>query len=202
MGIWKTVLRLAGRNANGRAHTVLLKPGDWLGRGSLLVEGASLGRQIECDLRIEQDRGGFTLAGGYRVKGDRSQDFSVRIAPNDVGTYTVDARMGAVAADGNRQARERPQPGAPVERERNAARRRRPVRCADGCGFRGFLHEDERTLTWEIAFSRKQHAVKADKRVHPEEAPVTLIRLEPEPQEVAKANVRYQRARLAPTGSA
>ncbi len=141
---------------------MLLKPGDWSGRGSLLVEGASLGRQIECDLKIEQDRGGFTLVGGYRVKGERSQDLSVRIAPNDVGTYTVDAQLGAVAADGIAKLESVPNLGLLWNANGTLHAAVALFDVADGCGFRGFLHEGERTLTWEIAFSRKQHTVKAD----------------------------------------
>ena len=141
---------------------MLLKPGDWTGRGSLLEEGASLGRQIECDLRIEQDRGGFTLAGGYRVKGEKSQDLSVRIAPNDVGTYTIDARAGAMAADGIAKLESVPNLGLLWSANGTVHVAAALFDVSDGCGFRGFLHEDERTLTWEIAFSRKQHAVKAD----------------------------------------
>ena len=141
---------------------MLLKPGDWSGRGSLLVEGASLGRQIECDLKIEQDRGGFTLVGGYRVKGERSQDLSVRVAPNDVGTYTIDAQLGAVAADGIAKLESVPNLGLLWNANGTLHAAVALFDVADGCGFRGFLHEGERTLTWEIAFSRKQHTVKAD----------------------------------------
>ena len=141
---------------------MLLKPGDWSGRGSLLVEGASLGRQIECDLKIEQDRGGFTLVGGYRVKGERSQDLSVRIAPNDVGTYTIDAQLGSVAADGIAKLESVPNLGLLWNANGTLHAAVALFDVADGCGFRGFLHEGERTLTWEIAFSRKQHTVKAD----------------------------------------
>ena len=141
---------------------MLLKPGDWSGRGSLLVEGASLGRQIECDLRIEQDRGGFTLVGGYRVKGERSQDLSARIAPNDVGTYTVDALLGAVAAEGIAKLESVPNLGLLWNENGTVHAAVALFDVADGCGFRGFLHEGERTLTWEIAFSRKLRAVKSD----------------------------------------
>ncbi len=141
---------------------MLLKPGDWSGRGSLLEEGASLGRQIECDLRVEQDRGGRTLVGGYRVKGERSRDLSVRIAPNDVGTYTIDARFGALALDGVAKLESVPNLGLlwTVNSGLNVAVALFDL--VDGCGFRGFSHEAERTLTWEIAFSESRHRVKAD----------------------------------------
>ena len=154
---------------------MLLKPGDWSGRGSLLVEGASLGRQIECDLRVEQDRGGFTLVGGYRVKGAKSQDLSIRIAPNDVGTYTIDAHLGAMAFDGIAKLESVPNLGLLWHASGMQHTAVTLFDVADGCGFRGFLHDDggyldhneefvrdELTLTWEIAFSRKQHTVKAD----------------------------------------
>ncbi len=141
---------------------MLLKPGDWSGRGSLLEEGASLGRQIECNLRIEQDRGGFTLVGGYRVKGERSRDLSVRIAPNDVGTYTIDAQLGAIGLDGIAKLESVPNLGLlwTANNAQQAAVALFDV--ADGYGFRGFSHEGARTMTWEIAFSENRHRVKAD----------------------------------------
>ena len=141
---------------------MLLKPGDWSGRGSLLVEGASLGRQIECDLKIEQDRGGFTLVGGYRVKGERSQDLFVRIAPNDVGTYTIDAQFGAMVVDGIAKLESVPNLGLLWNASGTQHTAVTLFDVADGCGFRGFLHEGARTLTWEIAFVLKQHTIKAD----------------------------------------
>lgn len=141
---------------------MLLKPGDWSGRGSLLVAGASLGRQIECDLKIDQDRGGFTLVGVYRVKGERSQDLSVRVAPNEVGTYTIDAQLGALPFDGIAKLESVPNLGLLWHAGGTQHAAVALFDVADGCGFRGFLHDGERTLTWEIAFSLKQHTVKAD----------------------------------------
>ena len=141
---------------------MLLKPGEWSGRGSLLAEGASLGRQVECDLKVEQDRGGFTLLGGYRINGARSQDLSIRVAPNDVGTYTIDARLGALAIDGIAKLESVPNLGLLWNAGGTQHVAVTLFDVADGCGFRGFLHEGERTLTWEIAFSLKQHTVKAD----------------------------------------
>ena len=142
--------------------TVLLKPGEWSGRGSLLEEGASLGRQIECDLRVEHDRGGFTLVGGYRVKGERSRDLSVRIAPNDVGTYTIVAHLGAVTLDGIAKLESVPNLGLLWTTNNFQHASVALFDVADGYGFRGFSHEIERTLTWEIAFSESRHRVKAD----------------------------------------
>ena len=141
---------------------MLLKPGDWSGRGSLLTEGASLGRQIECDLRIEKDRSGFSLVGGYRVKGERSQDLSVRIAPNEVGTYTIDAQIGSAAVDGIAKLESVPNLGLLWNADGTQHAAVALFDVADGCGFRGFVHEGERTLTWEIAFSLKRHILKAD----------------------------------------
>jgi len=141
---------------------MLLKPGDWLGRGSLLEEGASLGRQIECDLRIDQDRSGITLAGGFRVKGERGRDLSVRIAPNKVGTYAVDAQVGGVTAAGIAKLESVPNLGLLWNENGTLHAAVTLFDVADGWGFRGFPREDGRTRTWEIAFSRKQHSVKAD----------------------------------------
>ena len=77
---------------------MILGKGKWLGTGTLLVEGASLGEKLEVDLDITEDSGGITLDG--QLGADFNGNISIRIAPDDVGTYVIDARVGAVALDG------------------------------------------------------------------------------------------------------
>ncbi len=102
------------------------------------------------------------MTGGYRVKGARSQDLSIRIAPNDVGTYTIDAQLGAMVIDGIAKLESVPNLGLLWNEPGTQHTAVALFDVADGYGFRGFLHEGERTLTWEIAFFPKQHTVKAD----------------------------------------
>ncbi|HMB90967.1 MAG TPA: hypothetical protein VKP65_08980, partial [Rhodothermales bacterium] len=77
---------------------MILQKGDWLGSGSLLVEGASLGADVEVELSITEDSGGLTLSG--ELSGDVDGGVSIRVAPDDVGTYVIDARVARVALDG------------------------------------------------------------------------------------------------------
>ena len=71
---------------------MLLKRGLWLGKGSLLTEGASIGEPLVCDIEIVEDEGGFTITGDVWAADRPPGDVSIRIAPNEVGTYTMDVR--------------------------------------------------------------------------------------------------------------
>ena len=42
---------------------LILKRGDWIGKGSVLVDGATLGVGLELALKIVEDDDGFTLTG-------------------------------------------------------------------------------------------------------------------------------------------
>ncbi len=140
---------------------MLLQPGHWLGRGSLIVEGASLGERAECEVRVEQDDSGITLTGALNLQSSPSQTLSVRVAPDEVGTYVIDALVGDVRVDGVAKLESTPNLGLLWN-----ARDTLHVACTlfaarEGYGFRGFLRERDHTLTWELAFSLKQDAVKA-----------------------------------------
>ena len=64
---------------------MILQPGHWLGRGSVLVEGFSLGKTVECDARIEQDEAGLIVSGELKFQDGEKENLGVRIAGNDVG---------------------------------------------------------------------------------------------------------------------
>lgn len=140
---------------------MLLQAGQWLGRGSLLVEGASLGEPIECDLTIEQDSSGLTLTGALEFKRTPSNPLSIRVAPDEVGTYIIDARFGGVRLDGVAKLESAPNLGLLWNAEGTLHATFALFQVAKGYGFRGFLRERDRTLTWEVAFALKQDAIKA-----------------------------------------
>ena len=140
---------------------MLLQAGQWLGRGSLLVEGASLGEPIECDLAIEQDSSGLTLTGALEFKQTPSNPLSIRVAPDEVGTYIIDARIGGVRLDGVAKLESTPNLGLLWNAEGTLHATFALFEVAKGYGFRGFLRERDRTLTWEVAFALKQDAIKA-----------------------------------------
>ena len=141
---------------------MLLRKGQWLGRGSLLVEGASLGEQLEVDVEVEEDAGGFTLSGSYTLKDAPQRELSIRIAANEVGTYSIDARVGGVAVDGVAKLESVPNLGLLWNAGGTQHATFTLFNVSNGYGFRGFLREGESTFTWEVAFALKQHAVKGD----------------------------------------
>lgn len=136
---------------------MILKKGHWFGKGKLLVEGASIGQEVEVDLEISEDDSGFTLAG--QLQADFSGEVSIRVAPDEVGTYVIDARVAGVALDGV----------AKLESEPNLlllwnAGHTQSVSVAlfitaNGIGCRGFWQEAGKTRTWEILFRLKQQVV-------------------------------------------
>ena len=143
---------------------MLLQAGHWLGRGSLLVEGASLGEPVECDVVIEQDSGGLTLTGAVEFKQAPASKLSIRIAPDEVGTYVIDAHLGGrdgIRLDGVAKLESAPNLGLLWNADGTLHATFALFQIAKGYGFRGFLRERDRTLTWEVAFALKQDAVKA-----------------------------------------
>ena len=77
---------------------LILRKGLWSGRGSVLTEGASLGQSISLDVAVVDELDGLTITG--EITDSYTLPLSMRIAPNEVGTYVIDARLGKVALDG------------------------------------------------------------------------------------------------------
>ena len=73
---------------------MILNKGLWFGKGTVLVEEASLGETVELDIEVVEDQEGYTISG--KLLEAYSGEVSIRVAPNDVGTYTVDARVAGV----------------------------------------------------------------------------------------------------------
>ena len=64
----------------------------------MLTEGASLGQSITLDGEVVDELDGLTITG--EISDSYRLPLSMRIAPNEVGTYVIDARLGKVALDG------------------------------------------------------------------------------------------------------
>ena len=77
---------------------MILNKGLWFGKGAVLVEEASLGETVELDIEVVEDQEGYTISG--KLLEAYSGEVSIRVAPNDVGTYTVDARVAGVGLAG------------------------------------------------------------------------------------------------------
>jgi len=139
---------------------LILTKGQWFGKGSLLVEGASLGESVEVDLNISEDEGGMTLSG--RLLGEFTGEVSIRVAPDEVGTYVIDAHVAAVVLDGVAKLESEPNLGLLWNEGQTQSVSVALFNTANGIGCRGFWHEGGRTRTWEILFRLKQHVVGGD----------------------------------------
>ena len=71
---------------------LIFETGLWVGKGSVLIEGNSLGQYIGFDLTIKEEADGLNLAG--TCDGFLNAPLSARIAKNEFGVYVIDvARM-------------------------------------------------------------------------------------------------------------
>ncbi len=136
---------------------MIIRPGHFYGKGTVLVDGASIGERVEVDLEITEDHGGLTLSG--RLLEDFSGAVSIRVAPDEVGTYVLDARVGAFALDGVAKLESEPNLGLLWNEGGTQSVSLTLFATGGGVGCRGFLHEGGKTRTWEILFKLKQQVV-------------------------------------------
>ncbi|NKB97009.1 MAG: hypothetical protein GKR90_00705 [Pseudomonadales bacterium] len=136
---------------------MILGKGKWLGSGKLLVEGTSVGESVEVDLDITDDDSGMTLEG--RLGGDYDGEISIRVAPDDVGTYVIDARIASVALDGRAKLESEPHLGLLWNEGQTQSVSVALFRTNTGIACRGFWQELGKTRTWEILFKLKQNVV-------------------------------------------
>ncbi len=141
---------------------MLLQPGHWLGRGSILVEGHSLGTTAQCAVQIERDEGGLTLRAGLTLQDAPPHEYVVRVVGNDVGTYTLHVQTGAELLHGTAKLDSAPNLGLLWNDSGSVYATFTLFAIAAGCGLRGFLRDSETVFTWEIAFSLKQDVVHGD----------------------------------------
>lgn len=141
---------------------MILQPGHWLGRGSVLVEGFSLGRTAGCDARITQDETGINISAELTYQDDERTNLSIRLVGNEVGTYTVQVRAGGELYHGSAKMDSAPNLGLLWNDSETAYLTFALFAVSTGFGCRGFLRDAETTYTWEMAFSLKQDVVKGD----------------------------------------
>ena len=141
---------------------MLLTQGHWVGKGSALVEGASLGETVVCDVKVEADSGGVSIHADWRHGETASQALTVRVAGNEVGTYSVNIRGQAGTLLGTAKLDSQPNLGLVWNEEQTVTATFALFPVAKGCGCRGFLRDGTTTYTWEIALSLRQDVVPAD----------------------------------------
>lgn len=141
---------------------MLLQPGHWLGKGSLLVEGQSLGQGISCDVEVSHEDVEFTVAAEIDIKEMGARALSIRIVANEEGTYAVEVRTLAGSYTGVAKLESAPNLGLLWNEEGTTHITFTLFAIQEGFGFRGFLREGTNTYTWEVAFSLKHEAVGGD----------------------------------------
>ncbi|MCZ6641460.1 MAG: hypothetical protein O7F71_07785 [Gammaproteobacteria bacterium] len=141
---------------------MLLQNGQWLGRGSLLVEGASRGEKVECDVAVESDDGGFTITGEAVFKEMGKRELTIRVADNDVGTYTLRVQIGNDVLNGTAKLDSPPNLGLVWNDAGSVHATFALFSVSNGYGFRGFSKLEETTYTWEVAFSLRQDVIGGD----------------------------------------
>lgn len=141
---------------------MILRNGHWLGRGSVLVEGFSLGRTVECDARVEADDEGLIVNAELAFQDGKRRTLNVRVAGNDVGTYTLRLASNGEVFHGTAKLDSPPNLGLLWNDSETVHLTFALFAVADGHGCRGFLRDGETTYTWEMAFSLKQDVVKGD----------------------------------------
>jgi hypothetical protein len=141
---------------------MLLVAGQWLGKGSLLLEGRSLGETIEAEAEIEADETGLSVR-LQLVVGDSTRQLLVRIAANDVGTYVLSVRNDiADTLQGTAKLDSEPNLGLLWNDANTVSATFSLFSHSGGLGCRGFVRSEGTTYTWEVAFSRKQRVLKGD----------------------------------------
>jgi len=148
---------------------MLLQSGQWLGRGSLLGEGESRGRSLECELVVQRDDDGLTLTGHWQVQGEAASDFAARVAANDVGTYVIGLRLAGLNLQGTAKLDSPPNVGMLWNDSGTLHASFALFAVSRGYGCRGFLRDGAsgapgsgRLFTWEMALSLRQEVVKGD----------------------------------------
>ena len=139
---------------------MILSKGLWFGKGTILVEEASLGETVELDIEVVEDQEGYTISGKFLEA--YSGEVSIRVAPNDVGTYTVDARVAGVGLDGIGKLESEPNLILLWNENQTLSVSATLFVTGNGIGCRGFLKEENRILTWEMLITLKQQAIKGD----------------------------------------
>jgi hypothetical protein len=141
---------------------LILKAGHWLGRGSVLIEGMSLGRTIECDVRVEADEAGLVLNAELTFQDGARRTLNLRVAGNEVGTYTLRLSSAGEVFHGSAKLDSPPNLGLMWNDSETVHLTFALFAVSGGYGCRGFLRDGETTFTWEVAFSLKQDVVKGD----------------------------------------
>ena len=131
----------------------------------MLTEGASLGQSVTLDGEVVDELDGLTITG--EISDSYNLPVSVRVAPNEVGTYVIDARIckvaldgiGKVALDGIAKLESEPNHALLWHESGIYSASISLFSIGGGLGCRGFFRDAKGALTWEMQIQPKQQAV-------------------------------------------
>jgi len=140
----------------------LMAPGGWVGRGSFLEKGQSLGTTVDCNFAVASEQLGTHIKGELIVK-DRSakHEFTVWITPNDTGTYDVAAQFAGINLEGTAKMESYPNLGMLWGTGGDVQVSCTMFDLRGGRGFRGFSRSGKSQLTWEMVLREDRIATTA-----------------------------------------
>ncbi len=138
---------------------MLLRTGQWLGKGSVLLQGMSLGQTVNVEVEITDHDDGMSITGTLTVGEQEAEDVSIRVVPNEVGTYTLDVYVAGTRLDGVGKLESEPHVSLLWHEAELAHASVTLFSVSQGFGCRGFLREKDTVRTWEVAFALKQNVV-------------------------------------------
>ena len=131
---------------------MIIQSGQFNGQGKLLLEGSSLGLDIKLELNVIEDELGITVQG--ELSGEYTAAVSVRIAPDEVGTYVVDAQVGKVVLAGRGKLESEPNLLLLWNEGLTQSASVALFMVNGGVGCRGFYQEAGKSQTWEVLINR------------------------------------------------
>jgi hypothetical protein len=109
------------------------------------------------DAEVVNELDGLTITG--EITDSYTLPISLRIAPNEVGTYVIDARLGKVALDGIAKLESEPNHALLWHESGIYSASVSLFSIGGGLGCRGFFRDEKGTITWEMQLQTKQQAV-------------------------------------------
>jgi hypothetical protein len=122
----------------------------------------SLGKTVECDARVEADESGLVVNAELAFQDGERRNLNVRVAGNEVGTYTLRLSSSGEVFHGTAKLDSPPNLGLMWNDSETVHLTFALFAVSNGYGCRGFLRDGDTTHTWEVAFSLKQDVVKGD----------------------------------------
>ena len=131
--------------------SMLLTPGRWQGKGSLVLLGSNTGTPFSCQLESTTDELGRSVNGTIAIEAQDERTLSVRVAEDDTGLYQMDLRLDGFAMDGSAKLESTPNMGMLWNEAGSVHASFAFFPINRGCGCRGFLKTPDNSLTWEVA---------------------------------------------------